>query len=109
MRLRTLALLASTLLSGPGHAAVTFDSPERAVSSDDDRPAVYRQWSTALQQAWAVEARENQAESTFWLPAELYRQGHNLDVQRTADPADRIITQCLAACPDSICCCIFLN
>ena len=132
MQLRTLSIIAAALSPLLSHAAVGFDLPETSldtppatvqeldqqvsalnkvigsfpirVSTDDDRQAVYRQWSAALQQAWAIERKQPRAESTYGLLADLYRQGHNLDVKRTADRADNTITLCLAAYPDSIRC-----
>ena len=124
MQLRTFALIAAALLPfSLSHAAAVFDIPEPAkdapsatmaqldqqvqalnkviggfpirVSSDEDRQAVYRQWSATLQQAWGLEARAPRAEATLGLLADLYRQGHNLDVKGSADKANQAIVQCL--------------
>ena len=132
MQLRTLSIIAAALSPLLSHAGVGFDLPQPSldtppptvqaldqqvgalnkvigsfpirVSTADDRQAVYRQSSAALQQAWAIERKQPRAESTDGLLADLYRQGHNLDVKRTADSADNTITLCLAASPDSIRC-----
>ena len=132
MRLRTLVFLASAVLSTFAQAAVTFEIPERdkntreagiqelrqrvsdlnrfigswpaRASSDDERRAVYKQWSAALQQAWLVEAKDPDSESTLALLADIYRQGHNLDVNDSGRLADQSINCCLADYPDSIPC-----
>lgn len=74
------------------------------IKSEEERAAVYRRWSELLQGAWAIEAREPEAESTLALLADVYRQGHNLDVEGTGVRAMQAVERCTSAYPKSIRC-----
>lgn len=74
------------------------------IKSAEERASVYKRWSGVLQGAWAIESREPEAEATLALLADVYRQGHNLDVESTGGRAMRTVENCTSAYPNSIRC-----
>jgi len=73
-------------------------------ASEAERQAVYQRWSAALQQAWALQARQGASEDTLYLLAELYRQGHNMEVSDAGSRANTAVQSCLQQYPDSVRC-----
>ena len=73
-------------------------------ADERQRNEVYGQWSEALRQAWQFEDRMPQEESTFAVLADLYRQGHNLDVAGADRKAIDTLANCLARFPNSAKC-----
>jgi hypothetical protein len=67
------------------------------------REATYAEWSAFLQCAEAIPA-DRDPEKRFYLLAELYRQGHNMDVVGAAEKAASNLDACLQAYPRSIAC-----
>lgn len=74
------------------------------VKSDSDRTRVYQQWSTTLQRALAVQIKVSESEDSLAAVADLYRQGHNLDVVGSGEAADVQLQKCLRLYPDSMAC-----
>jgi len=60
------------------------------------RDAIYEQWSETVLSAEALDPQEAE-ETRLSLLAELYRQGHNLDVLGAAERAESNIDRCLSA------------
>jgi hypothetical protein len=71
------------------------------LESEEERDQVYARWSRALVEARSLEPREDQRESKLYLLSELYRQGHNLDVDGAASAAFGTLEECLEAYPRS--------
>jgi len=74
------------------------------IADDRQRHEVYGQWSEALRQAWQFEDRMPQEESTLAVLADIYRQGHNLDVAGADRKAIDTLDKCLARFADSARC-----
>lgn len=74
------------------------------IESAAQRAFVHQRWSRALQKAWQLESAAPREEGVMALLAELYRQGHNLDVAGAAQRADETLQRCLQAFPDSRAC-----
>jgi tetratricopeptide (TPR) repeat protein len=72
--------------------------------SDAERDQLHAKWQLALQQTWAFEKKNGRTEQALHLLAELYRQGHNMDVDGAAAGAFGAIDHCLKAYPESINC-----
>jgi tetratricopeptide (TPR) repeat protein len=72
--------------------------------SDAVRDQVDAKWQSTMKQAWAFEKKHGRTEQTLHLLAELYRQGHNMDVENTAANALEVIDECLKRFPESINC-----
>lgn len=73
-------------------------------SSEAQRAELYTKWTHALQQAWVLEEKDKDSEKILFLLAELYRQGHNMDVIGAGDRANVVIERCLKSYPNSIDC-----
>lgn len=69
--------------------------------SDAHRARIYGLWSDLLADARAFQAAEGWTEGNYFHLAELYRQGHNMDVAESADGAIDTIEACLATYPES--------
>lgn len=69
--------------------------------SDVHRARTYQLWSDLLADTMAYEATEGWSEASYFHLAELYRQGHNMDVLGSAGEAERNIEACIAAFPKS--------
>jgi hypothetical protein len=69
--------------------------------SEAHRKEIYRSWSDLLTDARAYQATEGWTEENYHLLAELYRQGHNMDVAESAQEAEETIETCLAEYPGS--------
>ncbi len=67
-----------------------------------ERQAVYLKWSELLLAAQAVKKTEGDSERVACALAALFRQGHNMDVQKCGLHAKAIIEEALASYPDSI-------
>jgi tetratricopeptide (TPR) repeat protein len=68
----------------------------------EDRQGTYAVWSEVLAAAQAIEAKEGDSEPMAHVLAELYREGHNLDVQDCGERASAILELGLKKFPDSI-------
>lgn len=73
-------------------------------SSPDEKKRFYLKWVQALQQAWLLETRDGNSEMVLAVLADLYRQGHNMDVPGAGDRANEAIQKCLGLWPDSVAC-----
>jgi len=75
------------------------------IESEQDREVIYEAWSGILlsAQAWP-EGEGRDEEARLYLLAELYRQGHNLDVLGAAELADESLMRCLDLFPTSRAC-----
>lgn len=74
------------------------------IANDLQREEIYGQWTEALRQAWQIEDQLPQDESTLAVLADLYRQGHNLDVSGADRKAIDTLDKCLAQYADSTRC-----
>ncbi|SHG98539.1 hypothetical protein SAMN05428948_2184 [Massilia sp. CF038] len=74
------------------------------LATAQERAKAFTLWEQALQQAWLIEKQDANSENTLFLLAEVYRQGHNLDVDGTAARAGETVDRCIAAYPDSVRC-----
>lgn len=74
------------------------------IENERQREEVYGQWTEALRQAWQIENQMPQDEGTLALLADLYRQGHNLDVSGADRKAIEALDRCLARYADSVRC-----
>ncbi|WP_374581304.1 hypothetical protein [Pseudoduganella sp.] len=74
------------------------------IGSEGQREEVYGRWTEALRQAWQIENQLPLDEATLALLADLYRQGHNLDVTGADRKAIEALDKCLARYADSIRC-----
>lgn len=77
--------------------------PPRWVN-DAERAEVYRRWGDALQNARAYVVQAPKDVRIHFLLAELFRQGHNMDVAGTADSAEDAINHCLDLNADYVPC-----
>ena len=84
-------VLAETL----GHYPLQFKRPE-------DRQGTYAVWSEVLAAAQAIEAKQGDSEPVARVLAELYREGHNLDVLECGERASAILELGLKKFPDSV-------
>jgi hypothetical protein len=69
--------------------------------SDAHRARTYHLWSDLLADARAYQTAEGRSERSYFYLAELYRQGHNMDVLGSAGEAEKNIEACIAAFPES--------
>lgn len=74
------------------------------IESERQREEVYGQWTEAMRQAWLIENQMPQDEATLALLADLYRQGHNLDVTGADRKAFETLDKCLTRYADSTKC-----
>jgi hypothetical protein len=70
-------------------------------ADDDERDAVYREWSDLVKDARALDWSALGEERRLAALGELYRQGHNLDVVGSAELADELLGKCLEQFPRS--------
>ena len=70
-------------------------------TSEGQRDAIYTRWSNALLQARGLSDDPQREELKLSLLAELYRQGHNLDVQGAAPLAMSTVERCIQRYPRS--------
>jgi len=84
------------LTAAIGHYPPTY-------KDEADRESIYAEWSALLLCAEALPAGRH-AEDRFALLAELYRQGHNLDVRGAGERAASNLQECLVEFPDSVTC-----
>jgi len=68
----------------------------------EDRQGIYVVWSEVLAAAQEIEAKQGDSEPVAHVLAELYREGHNLDVQECQERASAILNSGLTKFPDSI-------
>lgn len=69
--------------------------------NEGQRDAVYLRWSNALLQARGLNQDAAHDEARLYLLAELYRQGHNLDVEGAGPQAMNTIETCIQRHPRS--------
>ncbi len=74
------------------------------VSSESDRMRVYEDWANAIRGGRALQEKTPESEDLFAALADLYRQGHNLDVAGAGEEADRQLQKCLKLFPNSLSC-----
>ena len=74
------------------------------IESDEQRQAVYQNWSDALSDVRSFQDREGETERVLWMLSELYRQGHNLDVEGSGGLALQANEYCLTQFPQSVSC-----
>ena len=84
------------LAAAIGHYPPTYED-------EADRESIYAAWSALLLCAEALPG-DRHAEDRHALLAELYRQGHNLDVRGAAGKAASNLQECLFEFPDSVAC-----
>jgi hypothetical protein len=82
--------------------ALTLGSYPPPFKKPEDRQGVYGVWSEVLAAALEVEAKQGDSEPVAHVLAELYREGHNLDVKECVEKAIAIFKLGLAKFPDSI-------
>jgi hypothetical protein len=70
-------------------------------TSEGQRDAIYTRWANALLQARGLNGEGEHQEAKLYLLAELYRQGHNLDVQGAAPQAMAAVERCIELYPRS--------
>lgn len=70
-------------------------------SSEGQRDAIYTRWANALLQARGLNGDGEHREAKLYLLSELYRQGHNLDVQGSAPLAMETVERCIELYPRS--------
>ena len=85
--LETLSKEAEALNSILGHYPPSYNSEE-------EREKTYTLWSDLLLDANAL---PQQSEEFLFLNAQLYRQGHNMDVRYAAQKSDEYIQSCISA------------
>jgi len=73
-------------------------------TSEGQRDAIYTRWANALLQARGLNGDAEHREAKLYLLAELYRQGHNLDVEGAAAQAMATVERCIALYPRSRAC-----
>ena len=86
---------ADTLLQTLGSYPPQFKKAE-------DRQGIYVVWSEVLAAALEVEAKQGDSEPVVHVLAELYREGHNLDVAGCPGRATAILELGLKEFPDSV-------
>jgi hypothetical protein len=114
-----LAIAVTPVLGATDEAATAFYDAIRAAAasldqyvgsyplrfpSDEVRDQVDAKWQSTMKQAWAFEKKHGRTEQTLHLLAELYRKGHNMEVENTAANAFEVIDECLKRFPESINC-----
>jgi hypothetical protein len=82
--------------------AQTLGSYPPQFKKAEDRQGVYGVWSEVLAAALEVEAKQGDSEPVAHVLAELYREGHNLDVSGCQEKATAILKLGLTKFPDSI-------
>ncbi len=94
----------ASLASVGGEVAILQQSvggyPPR-FTSEGQRDAIYTRWSRALLQARGLPGDPEHLETKLYLLSELYRQGHNLDVQGAAPLAMSTVERCIELYPRS--------
>lgn len=73
-------------------------------TSEMDREGVYLLWSNLLADALVYQKESQSSEMSLSLLAQLYRQGHNMDVRGAAESANLTIMNCLDIYPKSVPC-----
>lgn len=73
-------------------------------SSENQREDVYKKWSAVLQKAWALEDSAKDSEKSLYILSELFRQGHNMDVEGAGFRANASIERCLKLYSESVDC-----
>ena len=68
------------------------------------KPEVYEAWADLFMDTRAYETKEGTSERVLWALSELYRQGHNMDVQGAGTLAIETIDYCLQKYPKSLSC-----
>ena len=72
--------------------------------SDSVKRKLFAMWKEALLDARAYYNIKGETEGILWLLAELYRQGHNIDVKGSAVFAAEALEKCLYNYPNSLAC-----
>lgn len=72
-------------------------------NSEEEREAIYRKWLKLASDAEAF-ARSEKTEEVLAALSELYRQGHNMDVEHSHDKAISNLNLCLEKYPKSVEC-----
>jgi hypothetical protein len=70
----------------------------------EEREETYQYWSEALIDIRAFLKTEGETERVLWALSELYRQGHNMDVEGAGAAAVDANARCLVKFPQSILC-----
>jgi hypothetical protein len=70
----------------------------------EEKEETYEYWSEALTDARAFLKTEGETERVLWALSELYRQGHNMDVEGAGAAAIDASARCIAKFPQSIPC-----
>lgn len=72
--------------------------------SEAHRQEIYEKWLVLIAEAEAYYEANQEAENAYYVRAELYRQGHNMDVAGSADKAFENIEACLKNYKTSVAC-----
>ena len=71
---------------------------------ENQRNEVYEHWLTLISDAEAHSPASSDKEKRYYILAELYRQGHNMDVGGSAERANENLEHCLSSFPNSVSC-----
>lgn len=71
---------------------------------ENERQEIYTQWLDLVSDAEAFARSAPGEEKTYYILAELYRQGHNMDVKGSGARAQTYLNSCLASFPASVSC-----
>jgi len=73
-------------------------------SSEMEREAIYLTWRELMLDATALTKDTTPSERSLNILADLYRQGHNMDVEKTGELAKQSVEECLQQFPQSVPC-----
>ncbi len=72
--------------------------------NEEEREVIYQKWLDLVADAEAFATTTDKKEGGYYLLAELYRQGHNMDVRGSANKAKENLNSCLSPFPKSVLC-----
>ncbi|WP_444935479.1 hypothetical protein ACJJIW_13885 [Microbulbifer sp. JMSA004] len=73
-------------------------------TNEKERELIYRKWLVLVSEAEAFYTVHNGSEESLYLLSELYRQGHNMDVEGSAEKAFNNLSACLHTFKKSVMC-----
>lgn len=91
----------SSLEEAVDHLNQYIGSYPPRIESDKHKAEIYQEWKKCLQEALALRQELGDTEKVLFLLGELYRQGHNMDVEGAASKAQAIYDISLSRFPDS--------
>jgi len=103
-KLESPNLSLAQLVDGIEHMNTYIGSYPPRFTSEAHRQDIYEKWLVLISEAEAYFAANQGAENAYYVRAELYRQGHNMDVEGSAAKAFENIDACLKAYKTSVAC-----